>query len=386
MSNRSSPVDSPGLTAGSPDADAIALSPHPTMTSRDRVLTAFHHEEPDRVPVWCGASPEFLAKAKQALDLADTEALFVRFGDDFRRVYARYAGPPEFSPDRDLSPGATYRTPFGVQRHGYGYGMPLTHPLARATRAEVDAYPWPDPAWMDVSRVRDEALAWNRQYAILGGDWSPFWHDAIDLLGMENLLLKMSDDPGLVDAVFRHTVDYYAAVSQRIFDAAANAIDVCFIGNDFGSQIGPLIGEAAFRRFIFPHLERLARLGHDYGLKVMMHCCGSFAPLMPAMIEAGIDALQALQPSTRGMEPAVLKARFGDRLVLNGCIDSHHVLIDGTPDLVRTVTAATLEVMKPGGGYVLSASHDYLLEETPVENVVAMFDAAREFGVYTQRR
>jgi uroporphyrinogen decarboxylase len=256
------------------------------MISRERVLTAFSHEEPDRVPVWCGASPEFTAKAKRRLDLADTEALFVRFGDDFRRVYARYAGPPQFSPDSHLSPGSTCRTPFGVERHGLGCGMPRSHPLAQATLRQVHDYAWPDPAWMDVSELREEALAWNRQYAILGGDWSPFWHDAIDLLGMENLLLKMTDDPALVDALLGHIVDYYYEVSRRIFDTAADAIDIFFIGNDFGSQIGPLIGEAAFRRFIFPHLQRLARLGQAYHRPVMMHCCGSFAPLMPAMIES----------------------------------------------------------------------------------------------------
>jgi uroporphyrinogen decarboxylase len=352
------------------------------MTSRERVLTSFNHTEPDRVPVWCGASPEFIAKAKRHLGITDTEQLFARFGDDFRRVYARYAGPKEFGPDHGLSSGSTYRTPFGVEREGFGYGMPTSHPLANATLKQVHDFPWPDPKWMDVSQIRTEALAWNRQFAILGGDWSPFWHDAIDLLGMENLLLKMADEPELVEALLGHVVDYYAGVSRRIFDAAADAIDIFFIGNDFGSQTGPLIGERAFRRFMFPHLQRLARLGHDYQLKVMMHCCGSFAALMPAMIEAGLDGLQALQPSTRGMEPAKLKAAFGGKFVFNGCIDSHHVLIDGTPDLVRRVTRETLDIMKPGGGYIVSASHDYILEETPVENVLAMFDTAREFGVY----
>jgi uroporphyrinogen-III decarboxylase len=258
----------------------------------------------------------------------------------------------------------------------------MTHPLAEATLKQLHDFPWPDPKWMDVSQIRNEALAWHRQFAILGGDWSPFWHAAIDLLGLENLLLKMADGPELVEALLGHVVDYYAGVSRRIFDAAADAIDIFFIGNDFGSQTGPLIGEAAFRRFIFPHLQRLADLGHDYGLRVMLHCCGSFVPLMPAMIEAGIDGLQALQPSTRGMEPAKLKAAFGDRLVFNGCIDSHHVLIDGTPELVQTRTRETLDIMKPGGGYIVSASHDYILEETPVENVLAMFDAARDFGRY----
>ena len=123
-------------------------------------------------------------------------------------------------------------------------------------------------------------------------------------------------------------------------------------------------------------------MGHNYGLKVVMHCCGGIAPLIPAMIEVGLDGLQALQPSIRGMEPETLKAAFGDRIVLNGCIDSHHVLINGTPDLVRAKTRETLDIMKPGGGYIVSASHDYILEETPVENVLTMFDTAREYGRY----
>lgn len=346
------------------------------MTSRERVQATFAHLEPDRVPRWCGASPEFIAKACRQLGLPDEESFLVRIGDDFRRVFARYNGPAEFSPDKNLPAGATYRTPFGVERHGYGYGQPLSHPLANATLAEIEAYPWPDPAWMDVAHLRAEALAWNRQYAILGGDWSPFWHDAIDLLGMENLLLKFYDEPEVVDAVLQHVVDYYAAVTERIFEAAGDAIDIFFIGNDFGGQTGPLLGEALFRRFIFPHLKRLCRLGHDSDKRVMMHCCGSYVALMPAMIEAGLDAVQALQPTTPDMQAAALKQRFGRQLVFNGCIDSHHLLIEGTPDLVSRRTREVLDMMSPGGGYILSASHDYLLEETPVENVVAMFEAA----------
>jgi hypothetical protein len=348
------------------------------MTSRERVLAAFDHVEPDRVPRWCGASPEFIAKAKRQLALPDTEALFVRFGDDFRRVFARYAGPDEFGPTAKLQPGASYRSAFGVERHGYGYGQPLSQPLAHASLQEVHEYPWPHPEWMDVSQIRAEALAWNRQYAILGGDWSPFWHDAIDLLGMETLFLKMYDEPELVDAVFSHIVDYYAGVSERIFAAVGDAIDIFFIGNDFGGQTGPLMGDAMFRRFFFQHLRRLCRLGHDHGKKVMLHCCGSYAPLMPALIEAGVDAVQALQPVTPDMQPAALKARFGAQLVLNGGVDSQHVLIEGTPELARQRTRELLNIMRPGGGYILSASHDYLLEETSVENVLAMFDAVME--------
>lgn len=346
------------------------------MNSRERVLCAFEHRQPDRVPAWCGASVEFWAKARRELGL-DDEGLRRRFGDDFRRVSARYAGP-----EVKLLPGATSVTPFGVQREGIGYGQPMSHPLAEATLEEIEGFAWPDPAWMDVSRIRAEAESFGGRYAILGGDWSPFWHDLIDLFGMEQMYLKMYDRPELIDAVLGRVVDYYAAASRRIFDAAAGAIDVFFIGNDLGSQRGPLLSDTMFRRFLAPHLKRLVDLGHDCGLRVMMHCCGGFAELIPALIEMGMDGVHAIQPSCRGMDLRGLKRRFGDKILFNGAIDSHHVLINGTPEYVRGQTREVLEIMKPGGGYVAGASHDCILEETPLENVLAMFDAIREFGVY----
>lgn len=338
------------------------------MTSRERVLAVFEHQEPDRVPSWCGASPEFWGKAKRELNLTD-EALRVRLGDDFRRVFAEYAGP-EFALNHE---GATYRTVFGIERHGMGYGQPFDHPLANATPAEVYGWEWPEAEWMDVSKVKGSAQAYSGQYAILGGEWSPFFHDAIDLLGMEALCVKMYEEAELVDAVLQHIVDYYAAVSERIFDATGDQIDVFFVGNDFGSQIGPLMSSEVFERFI---------LGHAYGLKTQLHCCGGIVQLIPMMIEAGLDSLHSLQPDCRGMNLGILKAEFGDRIVLNGGIDSHNVLIDGTTETVRRRTREVLEIMMPGGGYIGGASHDTILEETPVENVVAMFDTICNQGRY----
>jgi uroporphyrinogen decarboxylase len=344
------------------------------ITSRERVLTAFEHQEPDRVPCWCGASAEFWDKAKRQLQL-DDESLRIRLGDDFRRVFAEYSGP-----DFELSEGATYRTVFGVEREGLGYGQPGSHPLANATLKDVHDYPWPDPAWMDVTQIKSQAQGCHGQYAILGGDWSPFWHDAIDLLGMENMYMKMYDEPELVDAVMRHLVDYYAAVSGRIFDAAGDSIDIFFIGNDLGSQRGPLLNPELFERFVLPHLRRLIDLGHCYRLRVQLHCCGGFASLIPSLIEAGLDGLHAVQPSCYGMDLSQLKTNFGDKILFNGAVDSHHVLIEASPETVRMKTRQVLDIMAPGGGYVAGASHDTILEETPVENVLAMFEAIREYG------
>ncbi len=346
------------------------------MTSRERVLAAFAHEEPDRVPCWLGASDDFIAKAKAEAGL-DEEGLCKHFGDDFRSVDARYNGP-----DFVLSPEARCRTVFGVERHGPGDGLAMTHPLANADLEAVCGYPWPDPVWMDVSTIREQAMRYERQYAILGGDWSPFWHDAIDLFGMENLYVHMYTSPEVIDEAMRRIVDYYMAVNQRIFDEAADLIDVFFIGNDFGSQRGALLGPQLFTRYILPHLKRLIDLGHAYGLKVQLHCCGGFAPLIPLMIEAGLDGLHAVEPSCMGMDLKTLKQSFGDRILFNGAIDAQRILLDGSVEKVRKETRRILKIMMPGGGYVGGASNDAILGETPLENVRAMFETIHECGVY----
>ena len=346
------------------------------MNSRERVLTVFEHQEPDRVPCWCGASVEFWSKIKNELNL-DDEELLVRLGDDFRRVFAEYVGP-----ELTVSEGSTYKTVFGIERAGLGYGQPLSHPLADATLKEVNDYPWPDPNWMDVSKIKTTAQTYNGEYAIMGGEWSPFWHDAIDLLGMENLYIKMYSEPEIVEAVFDHIVGFYFEVSKRTFDAAADVIDIFFMGNDYGGQTGPLMGPDLFDRFFIPHTKRLCDLGHSYGLKTQLHCCGGIFELLPLIIEAGVDSIHSLQPDCRGMDLKNIKKEFGDKIVLNGGIDSKNILIDGNPDFVKEKTKEILDIMMPGGGYIAGASHDTILEETPVENVSAMFDAIKEFGIY----
>jgi len=345
------------------------------MNSKERVLTAFDQREADLIPRWCGASPEFWDKAKKELKL-DDEGLRVRFGDDFRRVMASYE-------DDNLSSGAgEYKTPFGIERDGVGYGQPLSHPLNGATIRDIHEYPWPDPQKVNISNLRKESAEYYDEYAILGGDWSAFWHDLIDLFGMEELMIKMYTEPDIVQTGIQYVTDYYFNVSQRIFEDAADLIDIFFIGNDFGSQTGSQMGDDLFRQYLLPPLKRFVDLGHDYDLLVMLHCCGGFRELIPSMIEIGMDGLHAIQPFCAGMNLRELKSQFGNKILFNGCIDSQSVLIEGDPDYVREKTIETLEIMKPGGGFVAGASHDYILEETPVENILTMFDTIQEYGKY----
>ncbi len=356
----------------------------PTLSSRDRVLTAFGHREPDRVPCWLGASPEWRAIACDYLSLPDDEALSVYLGDDFRRVFSSYAGPERTHPSRNLSrPDATYRTPFGVERYGYGYGMPLHEPLKDAqTLAEVQAYEWwPDPEWIDVSQVRADALKYDREYAILGGEWSPFWHDAIDLLGFDGLIYAMHDQPDIAHEVIGRCADYYLAVSRRIFEASGDAVDVFFIGNDLGAQNGPMVGPRQFRTYVLPHLKRFVDLGHEFGKVVVLHCDGSIRHFIPDMIAMGLDGIQSVQPYCTGMALDGLKADFGDQMTFFGCVDTQ-ALIEGTQAEARQLTIDTLTTMMPGGGFIASPSHDYLLPETPVENVIVMYETIKECGWY----
>jgi hypothetical protein len=355
------------------------------MNSKERVLTTFNHRMPDRVPRWCGSSPEFWNKSKKALNL-DDEGLRVRFGDDFRRITAPYIDKE----GREVAP-------FGIERGGVGYGMALSHPLANATIEEMKAYPWPDPNLVELSFLRPQAGTvetrynaslhhptedWFNNYAILGGDWSPFWHDVIDMVGMENLFIRMFTEPDWAHAIYDHVFNYYFAVNERIFAEVGDQIDIFFIGNDLGSNNGALIGTDLFGEYIQPKFKKMADLGHAYKSKVLLHCCGGFRELMPQMIEAGIDGVHAIQPSCYGMELKGLKKDFGEKLLFNGCIDSQHVVIEGKPDYVKQETRKTLEIMMPGGGFVAGASHDFLLEETPLDNVLAMFDTVQELGKY----
>ena len=333
------------------------------------------------MPVWLGASPEWKQLACDHLALPDDEALLRYLGDDFRRVFARYAGPPERSPDLMLSSGATWRSPFDIERHGYGYGMPLVNPLKRATLADGHAFQWPDPDWMDVSQVRADALQWGGEFAILGGDWSPFWHDAIDLLDFDVLIYQMYDNPEIVDAVMDYTASYYLAVSRRIFEAAGDAIDIFFIGNDLGAQTGPLLSPPLFRRFVIPHLQRFVDLGHEFGKLVLLHTDGSLRVVMKDLIATGLDGIQSVQPYCTGMALDGLKRDFGQNLTFFGCVDTQR-LIESTPEEARQLTIDTLQTMMPGGGFIASPSHDYLLPETPVENVIVMYETVREFGAY----
>jgi uroporphyrinogen decarboxylase len=340
------------------------------MTSKERVLTAFDHREPDRVPLWYGAAASLTERLLRQCRVADEEALMRRLGIDFRRVHMRYVGP-------DLGG----RTIWGIRRGGEYYGQPLTHPLADVVSVEqVDAYEgWPSVDWFDVAGVRERCEAW-RDSAIIGGPWAVVFTDATELVGMETFFERMYTHPDAMQAVLQKVSDFYHALATRFFEEAGDLLDVFFFGDDMGTQQAMLISPEHWRRFCRPHVKRFADLGRQAGLKVMFHSCGSIRPIIGDLCDVGIDALNPVQVRATGMDLAELKSEFGRRLTFHGCLDHQQTLPFGTADDVRREVRRVIGIMAPGGGFCLAPSHDLMLDDFPCENVVAMYDEARRAG------
>lgn len=335
---------------------------------KERVLGTFSHR-PDLLPArWLGASREFITKACIELNM-DEEQFRRRIGDDLRWM------------DIDaMGQGGRRFDAFGIERKGSGYGQPLNHPLQEEiTLEKLDNYPWPVAEQYDISSLRERIEPISNNFAIVGGSWSPFWHDAVDLVGMESLACLMYDNPVFTETLLNRIVDYYISLNTRIFEEAGDLIDILFIRNDFGTQIGPLISTEHFERFISPCIKRLVDTAHRYNIKVMLHSSGGIRPLIPSIIKTGIDALHALQPDCPGMQAFSIKKEFGGSLVLSGGIDARGVLLRGSPIEVKNHVISILNIYAKGGGYLAAPSVDAITEDIPVKNILAMFDAINEW-------
>ena len=226
------------------------------MTSRERVFAAFERREPDRVPAWCGASPEFRALARERLGLGgDDEALSLHLGDDFRRVFARYAGPPQRSPSSCFThPEATSRTPFGVERHGYGYGQPLAHPLAEArTRDDIENFAWPDPGWMDCSGICEEAVRWKEKIGCSAITIS-FGKTSAESILRDTLALGIDDAYLVASESFSH-ID--SQTSARVLAAAIKKIgdiDLVLTGKQASDDDTALVASSVAGHIDWPQI------------------------------------------------------------------------------------------------------------------------------------
>ena len=348
------------------------------MTPRERVLTALEHQEPDRVPLFYRDVPEVEERLCRDLGLSGREALLEHLGIDFRWVEPRYVGPP-------LDDGRTgrRRDVWGVEYryveagHG-GHWEPVAFPLAGVDDpAALDDYPWPQPDWFDFSAVEDQ-LARYAGYAIMTapGVASPGVLNTMQfLLGMERTLADMLLRPDFFRAVADRVLQFNLRFIERLYAVAGPRIDLFRIGEDYGTQQGLLFGVPQWDRLLRPTLEAMTATPKAHGSRYYHHTCGSVRALIPRLIGVGVDVLDPIQVKAAGMEPARLKADFGDRLCFSGGVDEQELLPRGTPEEVRRGVAELLDVMAPGGGYFAGPTHNFQAD-IPTQNVVAMYEAA----------
>lgn len=355
------------------------------MTSKERVLTAFSHREPDRVPVNYFANTGIDARLKQHFDLGaeDNDGLLEVLGVDFRGIYPGYIGPNRHKE----VPGIMVDQLWGIhmrwiEHETGGYWDYCDFPLMNADVRETAAWPMPSPDDYDYDIITEQCKKYEK-YAIYAGDAG--LGDIINMTGMlrsmEQTLVDLATDEPAGLILIDRRLEIQLEVLRRTLEAGKGKIDFVWMGEDLGTQHTPLISLELYRKHIRPRHQKFIDLAKEYKLPVMIHSCGSSSWAYEDFIEMGINVVDTLQPEAKNMSPAYLKRCFGGRLAFHGCISTAGPVAYGSVEDTVGNVKETLEIMMPGGGYCFSPTH-YLQDNSPTENVVAMYDAAREYGTY----
>jgi len=381
-----------------------------TMTSRERVLAALNHEEGDRVPIDLGgfqsgihlrAYGELLdhlglLEEIQVLDpvqqlAVPSEEILQRFHVDIRYVVA--GAPAGFDGRirqnrRDGRLWHDLKDEFGVvwsMPEEQGLYMDISHhPLAKATLRDLEDYPFPqgnDPSRFARLRERANKLRKDRCCALSSGICGVTYEICWYMRGMERWFLDMIENPAFCEALLDRTSTFWIDWMDGFLGQVGDLLDVVMIGDDLAGQQGPLFSPSFYRSVVKPRQRAVIdAIRKRTDAKIWYHTCGSCVDLIPDLLDNGIDILNPVQVGAPGMDPAVLKKRFGNRLVFwGGAIDSQHVLPFANPDQVRAEVRRNVKTLMPGGGYVFANVHN-IQAGTPPENVVAFYDEGYEAG------
>jgi uroporphyrinogen decarboxylase len=202
------------------------------------------------------------------------------------------------------------------------------------------------------------------------------------LRGMETYMMDMAMTPVEAKLLMDRAEGYIQGAIDNLLANARPLPDVYYIADDFCQSGGPLFSPAVWREWVKPYLKRMADKVHARGVKFMIHVCGSVREYIPDLIEAGVDILEPVQTTAVGMALEGLKKDFGRDITFYGSIDTHRLLPKGTVREVEDAVKRTLDIMAPGGGFVLGPAHTYIQPDTPVANIIAMYRTAAEYGKY----
>lgn len=354
-----------------------------TMSAKERVLRTFAFEKTDRAPIDYMANPGIHQRFCQALGVApdDRKGLLAAIGADYWETGAVFVGENRFPklPGRQTDPVYGFHTRW-VENESGGYWDYCDFPLQDAEDEEIAAFPVPGKEDFSVEGLREQ-LQEVKDLAVYIGH--PGIADIINstgrVMGMEETLVRLLTEDEAVLTYINRVADMQLGALEMALEEAGDLIDFMWMGEDLGTQIGPMISLDLYRRVLRPIHQRYIDLAKAYDKPVMVHTCGSSSWVYEDFIEMGVGAVDTLQPEAADMAPAYLKEHFGGRLSFHGCISTTGPLAYGTPQEVEDYVKETLAVMMPGGGYQLSPTH-MIQDNTPVENLFAMYQAAHTYG------
>ncbi|MCX6621802.1 MAG: uroporphyrinogen-III decarboxylase-like protein [Acidobacteria bacterium] len=270
----------------------------------------------------------------------------------------------------------TIRIPY-LDGLGY-YEEAVNPPFAEFTSpADLDAFPWPRPEDWDFSGYREQCLQW-RDHPIVGASYEPFYQYC-RLRGMDRALEDLVMNPELFDAAMERFYHLYSSLASKALDIAGDLITFIYVAEDLGTQSSLLMSPTVFRRRIKPWLKKMIDLVHARGALAFHHDDGAIRPVLPDLLEIGIDVLNPIQWRCKGMEREALAADFGRSLIFHGGVDNQHTLPFGTPEDVKQQVRDNIRIFRECKGYVVAPCHN-IQANTPTANVVAMYQAVHEHG------
>lgn len=342
------------------------------MTSRERVLAALRHDQPDRTPRDFWAEPPTMQRLFAHVGHSDKDKLLDELGVDVRHLDA--PAPPE----REIGGGIFQnfwgerfiynQTPWGPMREDMKGALAGARSLA-----ELAAFDWPTPDCLDRAQLQAQCRRYER-HALLYG-FADVWQRPALVRGWEDMFFDMAERPEWVHFLCRKFTDFYLEDYTRAAEITRGRIDLYLVISDLGSQHGPLISTAMFREFVAPYVKEMADCIHRLGGRALFHSCGMVRPFIPELIELGVDVLDPIQPVGPAMQPESLRREFGGRLSFHGGIDMQNLLPKATPAEVEAEARRYCEVLGEGGGYILGPAHLFQ-PDVPPENILAVYRGA----------
>lgn len=349
------------------------------MNSKERVLAAANHRTSDRMPITFDADKDVYAALHKHLGLPTKEALFDRLHVD---TWMILPGNFEFiEADKGKQEKSSiwgYRAKLTAYSGGT-YDAICHNPLAGKDEiSDIDAHAWPSPSDLDFSHFSREAAAHSDRAVIGTFTWGPYFISSF-VRGLEDLMMDFALRPDYVSHLFGRIREVCSQALTAMLEEHGEHIDIVYMADDYCSQYAPLFSPSHFREFVVPYLSEFAGIAHKHNKKFLLHCCGAVRPLLPMIIDCGVDMLEPIQIRATGMEPEGLKRDFGKDLCFYGGLDLQEVLCKATPAQVAGETKRLIDILGQDGGYVFGPGHTYIQVDAPLENIMAMYETASKY-------